>query len=188
MWGEPLPTWRRAQKSYQCQGDGCTRIIAPGDRYLDKSLRDPKHGHLRYCQECAKPVLESAESYHFFRRNDFPERYQRHIASSRWKELRLKIIEQRGGKCQRCNSDSLDLELHHLHYRSLGNELPEDVELLCPKCHETADAARRPRRKDSDEGWIVDADGEHWSKFDPKTVYIPLPDGRYAPVEFKPKR
>jgi 5-methylcytosine-specific restriction endonuclease McrA len=142
---------------------------------------------------CGGPVLESAKSYHFFNRSDFPERYQERIGSSKWKELRLKVIERRGGCCQRCGSESRDLELHHLHYRSLGSEALEDVELLCQSCHVRADEARvsrrRPKREISDEGWIVGPDGdEYWGKFDRDTIYVPLGDGRYVPVISKAKR
>ena len=41
MWNEPMPKWRKAQKQHQCQGEGCARIIAPGERYLDQALRHP---------------------------------------------------------------------------------------------------------------------------------------------------
>ena len=34
------------------------------------------------------------------------------------------------------------LTLHHVHYRSLGSEQPEDVELLCRKYHTGPDEAR----------------------------------------------
>ena len=79
MWGEPTPTWRKAQKQHQCQGDGCTKIIAPGERYLDRLLREPAHSHLRYCQECAESVTL------FNERNAFPDRYQQRMSSANWK-------------------------------------------------------------------------------------------------------
>ena len=83
---------------------------------------------------------------------------------------------------------SASLELHHVHYRSLGSEQPEDVKLLCPECHAAADEARvaKSRPKRDDEGLIVGIDGDQWGKFDPDTIYIPLQDGRWVPL--KPKR
>jgi hypothetical protein len=63
--------------------------------------------------------------------------------------------------------------------------------LLCLECHTGADDARaakgRPKRDEPEEGWIVGPDGEHWGMLDPDTVYIPLKDGRYVPVQFKRK-
>ncbi len=40
---ESMPTWRTAQKQHQCQGDGCVKVIARGERYLDRALRHPTH-------------------------------------------------------------------------------------------------------------------------------------------------
>src|SRR5262245_53556781 len=103
MWNEPMPKWRTARKQYQCQGDACAKSIDPGERYLDRSLRDPANSHLRYCEKCAEPVIARAEGYHFFNgRDDFPDRYEQHISSARWKNLRCEIIEQRGNRCERC--------------------------------------------------------------------------------------
>lgn len=188
MWGEPMPTWRRAQKQHQCQGNGCAKVIARGERYLDRALRDPPHSHLRYCRECAEPVIARANGYHFFNgRSDFPDRYQRRISSAQWKTLKRKVIEQRGSRCERCEQVSASLHLHHVHYRSLGSEQPEDVELLCPECHTGADEARaaksRPKHVVPEEGLLVGTDGvARWGKFDPDTAYLVLKDGRNVPV------
>jgi hypothetical protein len=67
MWNEPMPKWRTARKQYQCQGDGCAKVIAPGERYLDSALRHRTNSPLRYCQECAKPIIARANDYHMFR-------------------------------------------------------------------------------------------------------------------------
>jgi hypothetical protein len=40
MWNEPMPQWRKARKQYQCQGDGCAKLIVLGERYLDRALID----------------------------------------------------------------------------------------------------------------------------------------------------
>ena len=192
MWNETTPKWRTAQKQHQCQGDGCAKVIAPGERYLDRALRHPANSHLRYCQECAEPVVAKADGYHFFNgRNDFPDRYHQRISSAQWKSLKRKVIEQRGNRCERCGQVSASLELHHVRYRSLGSEQPEDVKLRCPECHAGADEARvaksRPKRDEPQEGLIVGIDGDHWGKLDPDTIYIPLQDGRYVPVPLKRK-
>lgn len=180
MWNEPMPKWRTAQKQHQCQGDGCAKVIAPGERYLDRGLRHPTHSHLRYCQECAEPVIAMANNYHFFRgRSDFPNRYQQHISSPQWQVLKRQVIEQRGSRCERCGQESASLQLHHVHYRSLRSEQPGDVELLCAECHKRADEARaaknRPKHIEPKEGWIIGPDGEHWGKLDPEMTYAVWP-------------
>jgi hypothetical protein len=65
-------------------------------------------------------------------------------------KLRAEVIELRGQRCQRCREDKPGLALHHVHYRTLGHETPEDVELLCADCHEIADAQRRKHNSQSE--------------------------------------
>jgi hypothetical protein len=143
MWNEPMPKWRTARKQYRCQGNGCAKVIAPGQRYLDRALAHWTNRHLRYCQQCAGPVIERANRYHSLNgRNDFSDRYQECISSPRWKLLRRKIIWLRGKRCEHCGQDCVPLALHHKHYHSLGSEQPEDVELLCRECHARADQER----------------------------------------------
>ena len=79
--------------------------------------------------------------------------YNRHIGSTDWERLKREIIKQRGNRCERCGDVSAYLELHHKHYHSLGIEQPEDVELLCPKCHKGADEARRAARRSDVRFW-----------------------------------
>src|SRR6516165_9129552 len=69
--------------------------------------------------------------------------YNCHIGSTEWERFKREITKQRGNRCERCGHVSAYLELHHKHYHSLGIEQPEDVELLCSKCHRGADEARR---------------------------------------------
>lgn len=68
----------------------------------------------------------------------FSKSYQDHLDSDKWKEFRLNILEKYNNTCQKCGSkfDARDLHVHHLHYRSFGNEKDEDVLLVCVKCHE----------------------------------------------------
>jgi 5-methylcytosine-specific restriction endonuclease McrA len=107
--------------------------------------------------------MAMAEGYHCFNgRNEFAARYQKYISSGEWKRRKLKIIEQRGNQCERCKLVGVSIEVHHVHYRSLGNEKPEDFELLCRECHAAADEARaakgRPRRaeppEDDSDPWL----------------------------------
>ena len=80
-------------------------------------------------------------------RHSWMHDYNGHIGSAKWERFRREVIEQRGNRCERCGHVSAYLELHHKHYHSLGNEQPEDVELLCPKCHKGADEARAAKSR-----------------------------------------
>ena len=64
--------------------------------------------------------------------------YQKYIQSPEWKEKALKAKERTGWRCQICNrhGDRKQLHAHHRTYERLGNELPEDITVLCPDCHE----------------------------------------------------
>ena len=79
--------------------------------------------------------------------------YNCHIGSTEWERFKREIIKQRGNRCERCGHVSAYLELHHKHYHSLGIEQPEDVELLCPKCHKGADEARRAAKRSDVSFW-----------------------------------
>lgn len=69
---------------------------------------------------------------------------KKYLASSKWKNKRkkkLKIISS----CEHCN-DSERLEIHHKHYRSVGNEDMDDLMVLCHDCHKKEhDRLRRLR-------------------------------------------
>lgn len=64
-------------------------------------------------------------------------KYAEYRKSAHWCLFRLKIIAERGPYCQSCGSDRR-VEVHHLTYARLGCELPDDVRVLCRKCHENA--------------------------------------------------
>lgn len=62
--------------------------------------------------------------------------YAAYLASPEWKMRRIQIMSKRGAKCERCGARRT-LQIHHKTYARLGRELPEDLEILCRKCHET---------------------------------------------------
>tara|TARA_R100000049_G_C1947210_1_gene92856 strand:- start:2144 stop:2500 length:357 start_codon:yes stop_codon:yes gene_type:complete len=75
-----------------------------------------------------------------------------------WKEKREWILKIRDWTCETCGRRKKDkyawsnyrdewvflkkgepkliLQVHHLHYRSMGNESSKDVEVLCKGCHQ----------------------------------------------------
>jgi hypothetical protein len=61
--------------------------------------------------------------------------YKEYLETPEWLTKRLEKLEQVGYRCQRCDS-SLDLQVHHLNYRHLGEEdLIRDLIVLCDGCH-----------------------------------------------------
>jgi DNA-directed RNA polymerase subunit RPC12/RpoP len=60
--------------------------------------------------------------------------YQSYLNTDHWKEIRERILEQRGYECENCGSKD-NLQVHHLTYANIWNEKDEDLMLLCKHCH-----------------------------------------------------
>lgn len=77
------------------------------------------------------------------------DKYKAYIQSKEWYDIKLDIIHNRGSKCEACGTPkpAQGLQLHHLTYKRLYNELPEDLQLLCKGCHLTAHNIKNGRKK-----------------------------------------
>lgn len=64
--------------------------------------------------------------------------YKAYLLSNEWKQIRIDLLTIRGNKCERCNKKSNRLQVHHLTYERIYNELAEDLILLCGICHQKA--------------------------------------------------
>ena len=60
--------------------------------------------------------------------------YTEYLYSKWWRTKRLQKLHSAGNRCNHCGS-YLNLEVHHLHYNSLGREKNRDLEVLCHDCH-----------------------------------------------------
>ncbi len=60
--------------------------------------------------------------------------YIKYINSNEWKEKRIKILEDRLYKCERCSSTT-HLQIHHWSYKHLWNEKDNELFCLCKICH-----------------------------------------------------
>lgn len=95
--------------------------------------------------------------------------YLEAISSQHWEDLKDAIEMRHGWRCQTCGCDGY-LELHHLHYRTLGRESMSDVRLLCPRCHEFADRKRATETEHRRwwarvDGWASKVYGEDWEEY-----------------------
>jgi hypothetical protein len=72
--------------------------------------------------------------------------YHQYIQSAEWRAKADAAKERAGSRCQVCNSPKRPLDAHHRTYERLGEELPEDIIVLCRKCrglfHENGKLAR----------------------------------------------
>jgi hypothetical protein len=53
-------------------------------------------------------------------------KYEAHIRSTRWSNMRRDMMRLRGDKCERCGLRH-ELQLHHKNYDRLGRELISDL-------------------------------------------------------------
>lgn len=60
--------------------------------------------------------------------------YYEYINSDKWRERRKLYYKDNQRKCICCDA-TVNLDLHHITYFSLGNELDTDLAPMCKKCH-----------------------------------------------------
>lgn len=65
---------------------------------------------------------------------DYKERYREYLNSNEWKKLKRKVIARDNGICCGCG-EKRTLDVHHLTYDRVGNELMTDLISLCSVCH-----------------------------------------------------
>jgi len=99
-------------------------------------------------KKASKPVLSSAgrvaastlKKENAERRRKRKAKYAAFMMSAAWKKIRAAAIARANGKCESCGWDD-NLTVHHKTYRRFGGqELPEDLEVLCRTCHERVHA------------------------------------------------
>ena len=62
--------------------------------------------------------------------------YREYLLSKEWDFNSGRFIDRANGECQECGANN-NLHVHHKHYKTLGQERYEDVEVLCEKCHKS---------------------------------------------------
>lgn len=69
--------------------------------------------------------------------------YREYLASPHWQATRREMLRTQA-ECNQCYiprwlanlRDGQDFNVHHRSYVNLGNERPEDLEVLCHRCHQ----------------------------------------------------
>ena len=66
------------------------------------------------------------------------EYYKHLLKDKRWKEFRLKVMSERGSRCECCGGTDI-LQIHHTFY--ISGKMPweydiKDMRVLCKKCHQ----------------------------------------------------
>jgi len=78
------------------------------------------------------------EQLHEYKPDVSYEEYEEYLDSPEWKKKRLATIKRDSNCCQQCGSrfPINELEVHHIHYKRLRKEQPEDLITLCEFHHE----------------------------------------------------
>jgi hypothetical protein len=61
-------------------------------------------------------------------------KYAAHMKTAKWQGSRILVIRRCKGICERCHKWPV-VNIHHLTYERVGNELPEDLLGVCSRCH-----------------------------------------------------
>jgi hypothetical protein len=67
--------------------------------------------------------------------------YEQHLASEKWRVLRRKVMARCKGMCEGCGEKPA-VQVHHLTYERLGDEMLFDLVGICIPCHERIHQAR----------------------------------------------
>jgi 5-methylcytosine-specific restriction endonuclease McrA len=69
--------------------------------------------------------------------------YHEYIRSEAWREKRRDVILRACGVCERCGLWPV-VNVHHLTYDRVGNELLEDLLGVCSRCHREFHQGKHP--------------------------------------------
>ena len=64
--------------------------------------------------------------------------YKSYLLTGHWNSVRLAKLKAVGYRCENCGRRA-KLHVHHLHYKSLGEEKLSDLRALCKSCHYSRD-------------------------------------------------
>ena len=100
----------------------------------------PKKGRTKQ-QKLIRRLLRrsfTAQEIKEIERRKRKEYYNRLLEDKRWKEFRLKVLSERGNKCEFCGGTDV-LQIHHTFY--IRGKMPweydiNDMRVLCKKCHQ----------------------------------------------------
>lgn len=61
--------------------------------------------------------------------------YAEYLTTTGWRIRAWRAKDRAGWRCERCGHDDRPLDTHHLSYARVGDELQEDLIVLCEPCH-----------------------------------------------------
>lgn len=94
------------------------------------------------------------------------EEYKEYLSSKEWKIKATQALERVDYKCQVCGLSKFarKLEVHHLTYERFKREIPEDLDVVCNKCHKIKDRQRERETEKRNYNKLQDARFEGWAR------------------------
>ena len=109
-------------------------------KLYDKIDSIPKRGRTKQQKQILKKLRRSFTSQVIkeIESHKRKEYYNRLLEDERWKEFRLKVMSERGNKCECCGGTDI-LQIHHTFY--ISGKMPweydiNDMRVLCRTCHQ----------------------------------------------------
>ena len=109
-------------------------------RLYEKIDSIPKKGRTKQQKLIRRKLRRSftAQVIKEIERRKRKEYYKHLLEDKRWKEFRLKVMSERGNKCDCCGGTHI-LQIHHTFY--ISGKMPweyniDDMRVLCKKCHQ----------------------------------------------------
>ena len=141
QWPEGYPYWSmRILTHEECKSLGFNSVTGESDTYSYinvggndeyRNIKQSWEDEQRRRRDWAMRKLEELRSA-----SHWKELYKIYLNSAQWRIFRWNVRKYFNFTCQRCGSTS-SLDVHHLHYETIGEESIHDVTLLCRTCHES---------------------------------------------------
>lgn len=107
------------------------------DRYICPVCITEKHNQwAAESRAVAEQRAEQAARYTAYVQQLKTMPYVDYLYTEHWQNTRQKALARAGFRCQACNREK-HLHVHHRTYERRGEELPEDLTVLCAPCHKT---------------------------------------------------
>lgn len=104
-------------------------LLAPRPRSPKKSVEEIKAQLFEFSAFVESYLLEKEREFEL---TTMP--YSAYLQTPEWQARRAEALERARHRCQVCNSGGL-LDVHHRTYERRGEERPEDLTVLCRRCH-----------------------------------------------------
>lgn len=117
----------------QCIACGHTSLPISTKKALAQSSSPPPYDNFMESRWRAAKRVEYVQAY-FELKPALKAEYRAYLASPQWTQKRAEVLGRANGLCEICTQ--VANQVHHLHYRNIGNEQADDLMAVCRECHE----------------------------------------------------